>query len=87
MCEVLERLDKNQILYYLNGNQVLNLSQHRFLHKRSCMNDIILFVNSLTDAYDRGLITEEMFFDFFKVFDKVPHNFFMDKLHAYGISE
>ena len=37
------------------------------------------------DAYDRGVLTDAVFFDFSKAFDRVPHGPLLHKLQAYGI--
>jgi hypothetical protein len=46
---------------------------------------MLLFMDSLTQAHDDGLITDAIFFDFAKAFDKVPHRPLLRKLEAYGI--
>ena len=46
---------------------------------------MLAFMESLTEAYDRGQITEAIFFDFAKAFDKVPHSLLIHKLQSYRI--
>jgi hypothetical protein len=42
-------------------------------------------MDSLTDAYDKDLISDAIFFDFAKAFDRVPHQPLLYKLWVYGI--
>ena len=42
-------------------------------------------MDSLTQARDDGLISDAIFFDFAKAFDKVPHKPLLHKLEAYGV--
>jgi hypothetical protein len=46
---------------------------------------MLVFMDSLTQAKDDGLITDAIFFDFAKAFDRVPHTPLLRKLEAYGI--
>ena len=85
-CKLLERLIKNAILNHLCKNGLISRAQHGFLPGRSCTTNMLIFMDSLTDARDRGLITDAVFFDFAKAFDRVPHIPLLHKLTAYGIS-
>ena len=84
-CKILERLIKRVMLSHLLSNGLLSRSQHGFLPGRSCITNLILFEDSLMDAYDRGVLTDAVFFDFSKAFDRVPHGPLLHKLQAYGI--
>jgi hypothetical protein len=72
-CKVLERLIKKGILQHLLLNKLISSTQHGFMPNRSCVTNLLLFMDSLTDAYDKGLISDAIFFDFAKAFDRVPH--------------
>ncbi|MES9974252.1 MAG: reverse transcriptase family protein, partial [Candidatus Thiodiazotropha sp.] len=84
-CKVLERIIKKRILGHLLNNSLLSSSQHGFRPNRSCVTNMLLFMDSLTDAHDKGQITDAIFFDFAKAFDKVPHHMLLYKLNGYGI--
>ncbi|MGL5085530.1 MAG: RNA-directed DNA polymerase [Clostridium sp.] len=86
LCKILERLLKREMLSHLLTNKLLSPAQHGFLPGHSCLTNLLLFLDNLTDAYDKGLITNAIFFDFAKAFDKVPHAPLTQKLSAYGIS-
>ena len=83
-CKILERLIKKAILDHLQRNHLISDMQHGFLPGRSCSTNLLLFMDSLTQAWDDGLISDAIFFDFAKAFDKVPHKPLLHKLEAYG---
>jgi hypothetical protein len=72
-CKVLERILKKRILAHLLDNSLISPAQHGFLPQRSCITNLLLFMDSLTEARDNGLISDAIFFDFAKAFDSVPH--------------
>ena len=83
--EILERLIKKAVLTHLQRNELISDSQHGFLPRRSCTMNSLLYMDSLTQARDDGLISDTIFFDFAKAFDKVPHKPFLHKPQSYGV--
>ena len=79
-CRILERLIKKAILDDLQKNNLISDMQHRFQPGRSCSTNLLLFMDSLTQARGDGQSSDVIFFEFVKAFDKVPH-----KLQAYGV--
>jgi hypothetical protein len=84
-CKIMERILKQAILRHLTSNSLLSESQHGFLPNRSCTTNLLIFMDSLTEARDAGLVSDAVFFDFAKAFDKVPHAPLLSKMHALGI--
>ena len=84
-CKILERLFKKAILDHLQRNNLISHVQHGFLPGRSCSTNLLLFMDSLTQARNDGLISDAIFFDFAKAFDKVPHKPLLHKRQAYGV--
>ena len=84
-CKIMERLLKRDIMAHLLDNNLISSAQHGFLPRRSCVTNMLIFMDSLTQAHDDGLITDSIFFDFAKAFDKVPHRPLLRKLAAHGI--
>ena len=72
------------MLQHLQSNNLVSRSQHDFLPGRSCITNMLTLMDSLTQAYDDGQISEAVFIDFSKAFDKVPHTPLLHKLKAYG---
>jgi hypothetical protein len=85
-CKILERIVKDYLIDYLLLNNILSSSQHGFLPRRSCMSNILSFLNSLTALHDHSLHPNVIFFDFAKAFDKVPHSLLIQKLSTMGIT-
>ena len=84
-CKILERLLKKRILTHLETNTLISPHQHGFRPHHSCVTNLLRFMDSLTDAHDNGKISDAIFFDFAKAFDRVPHRALIQKLRAYGI--
>ena len=84
-CKLMERIIKRTLLDHLIKYGLISKFQHGFLPNRSCVTNMLAFMESLTEAYDRGQVTEAIFFDFAKAFDKVPHSLLIHKLQSYRI--
>ena len=82
VCKLLERLIKDHLVDFLVKNNLINPSQHRFLKARSCLTNILCFLEDVTKWVDEG---SPVYLDFKKAFDKVPHQRLLLKLKAHGI--
>ncbi|KER25020.1 LOW QUALITY PROTEIN: hypothetical protein T265_14288, partial [Opisthorchis viverrini] len=54
---------------------------------RSCVTNMLVFMDSLFQARDEGLISDAIFFEFSKAFDRVPHVPLLHKLESSGIQK
>ena len=70
---------------YLETNKLLRTSQHGFRKGRSCLTNLLTFLDQVTDGLDRGESVDVIFLDFAKAFDKVPHERLLRKMEAFGI--
>ena len=86
LCRCLERIIKKQLLEHLEHNDIINKNQHGFLPKKSCVSNLLETIEDISLLYDKGIATDEIFLDFAKAFDKVPHQRLLYKLHKQGIS-
>ncbi|MES9974559.1 MAG: reverse transcriptase domain-containing protein, partial [Candidatus Thiodiazotropha sp.] len=84
-CKILERLLKKRIMSHLENNKLLSQRQHGFRPNHSCLTNLLCFMDSLTQAYDNREVSDAIFFDFAKAFDRVPHRPLLYKLYSYGI--
>ena len=66
-------------------HKVANPSQHGFLKARSCLTNILCFLEDVTKWVDKGSPVDIIYLDFKKAFDKVPHQRLLLKLKAHGI--
>ena len=60
-------------------------SQHGFLKARSCLTNLLCFLDEITKWVDDGSPVDVVYLDFQKAFDKVPHQRLLLKLKAHGI--
>ena len=84
ICKLLERLIKDHLVDFLVKNNLINPSQHRFLKPRSCLTNMLCFLEDVTKWVDEGSPVDTIYLDL-KTFDKVPHQILLLKLKAHGI--
>ena len=72
---------------FLVKNKLITKSQHGFLKARSCLTNLLCFLEYITKWVDDRSPVDVVYLDFQKAFDKVPHQRLLIKLKAYGIGE
>ena len=82
ICKLLERLIKDHMVDFLVKHKLLNSSQHGFLKARSCLTNMLCFLEEITKWIDVGSPVDIIYLDFQKAFDKVPHQRLLLKLKA-----
>ena len=87
ICKLLERLIKDHMVDFLAKHKLLNSSQHGFLKARSCLTNMLCFLEEITKWIDVGSPVDIIYLDFQKAFDKVPHQRLLLKLKAHGIGD
>ena len=87
ICKLLERLTKDHMVDFLVKHKLLNSSQHGFLKARSCLTNMLCFLEEITKWIDVGSPVDIIYLDFQKAFDKVPHQRLLLKLKAHGIGD
>ena len=87
ICKLLERLFKDHMVDFLVKHKLLNSSQHGFLKARSCLTNMLCFLEEITKWIDVGSPVDIIYLDFQKAFDKVPHQRLLLKLKAHGIGD
>ena len=85
LCKVLEKVLKKRLLEHLMQFKILKDSQHGFMKGRSCLTNILDFLDDVYDKLDEGKAVDIIYLDFAKAFDKVPHSRLAAKLEACGI--
>ena len=86
LCKVMESVIKDAIIAHIVDNALLNSSQHGFMMGRSCLTNLLEFLEELTKMVDQGHSVDVVYLDFAKAFDKVPHQRLALKCKAHGIS-
>jgi hypothetical protein len=85
ICKIMESLLKDAILMHLDKFDLIGKSQHGFTKGRSCLTNLLDFMEEVTTIVDEGLPVDIIYLDFAKAFDKVPHQRLCKKLLAHGI--
>jgi hypothetical protein len=86
ICKIQESIIKDEIIKHLENNDLIKKSQHGFTKGRSCLTNLLEFIEDITKIVDRGEGLDIIYLDFQKAFDKVPHNRLLSKLKAHGIT-
>ena len=84
---LLERLIKDHMVDFFVRHKLLISSQHGFLKPRSCLTNMLCFLEEITKWIDEGLPIYIIYLDFQKAFDKVLHQRLLLKLKAHGIRD
>ena len=87
LCKLLETFIRDHMVDFLAKNKLITKSQHGFLKARSCLTNLLCFLEDITKWIDDGSPVDVVYLDFQKAFDKVPHQRLLIKLKAYGIGE
>jgi hypothetical protein len=85
VCKVMESLIKDQLMKYLQDNNIISDSQHGFVSGKSCLTNLLETLESWTKALDEGFGIDVLYLDYRKAFDSVPHKRLLEKLKANGI--
>ena len=54
LCKVFEKLVRDELVEYLEGNGLLKGTQHGFRKGRSCLTNLLSFLDRVTEELDRG---------------------------------
>ena len=82
----MESIIKDDLMSYVCNNNTTTSLQHGFLPGRSCQSNLLIMLNCLTEAMDKGIITDVVYLDFVKAFDSALPKRLTYKLSEYGIT-
>jgi hypothetical protein len=85
ICRIFESIMRDTIVKHLESNALINETQHGFRGRRSCLTNLLVFMDKLTRAIDEGYDLDVVYLDFAKAFDKVPHQRLISKLQKHGL--
>ena len=86
VCKVFESIVRDALVKHLESNLLINDSQHGFRKGRSCLTNLLSFLDTVTGYVDSGSAVDVIFLDFAKAFDKVPNRRLILKLESHGIT-
>ena len=80
--KIMERIIRDKVVAHIVRYGLLSNAQHGFRSKRSCLTNLLAFLDEITDRLDQGDEVEVCYLDFQKAFDSVNHRFLLLKLEA-----
>ena len=83
--KLFERIMYNRLIKFINKHKLLYKYQFGFRKDHSTYMALIILIDKITAALDRGDFTVSVLIDFRKAFDTVDHDILLDKLYHYGI--
>ena len=86
-CKIMESIIRDCVVDHLARNNLIGNSQHGFLKSRSCVTNLLTFLEVVTDAVDNARPVDLVYLDFAKAFDVVPKERLIIKLYEHGIQE
>ena len=69
----MEKIIRDAIISHMTTNNLFSVHQHGFMAGKSCVTQLLEFLEYLTEALDQGKDVDIIYLDFCKAFDKVPH--------------
>lgn len=83
--KLLESIVKENVVQHLDKFNLINSSQHGFTTGRSCLTNLLDFLENATKELDEEKALDLVYLDFAKAFDKVPYCRLFKKIEAHGI--
>jgi len=69
---------------HLEVHKLIKGTQHDFVKNKSCLTNLLVFMEEVTNYLDSGYPVDIIYLDFQKAFDKVPNRRLIIKLEAHG---
>lgn len=85
VLKTLERILRDKIVAHVTHQKLLSAQQHGFVRKKSCLTNLLCFLDEITKRLDQGQSVEVCYLDFRKAFDTVNHRLLLHKLHAFSL--
>ena len=85
VSKIIGTILRDAIVSYLEGSNLIRDSQHGFRKGRSCLHNLLVFLDKVTTIVNEGQSADVIYLDFAKAFDKVPHQRLLQKLEGHGI--
>lgn len=84
-CRLMEKLERDTLVGFLEENNLLSEFQHGFRKQHSCVTQLLECIEDWTETIDNGHKANIIYLDFREAYDKVPHKRLLTKLWDYGI--
>ena len=77
---------RSAIVNFLQENNLLPQNQHGFITGRSTLSQLLNHIEEIIRAWEDGKVTDTVYLDFAKAFDKVDHGILCHKIRQLGIT-
>jgi hypothetical protein len=84
--KLFESIIRDAIVSHLESNGLIFDSQHGFRRGRSCLSNVLTFLDKATRLIDEGEACDAIYLDFAKAFDTVPIERLLMKVENHGIT-
>jgi len=85
-CKIFEGIIKDALCEHLHKYNLIRQSQHGFMRHKSCLTNLLEFLEFVSKYVDKGVPVDVIYLDFKKAFDRVPHSRLLSKVKALGIN-
>ena len=85
LCKIMESIMRDAIVVHLTRYKLIRESQHGFMRGRSCLTNLLEYLEEMTKLLDSGKSVDIVYLDFAKAFDKVPIKRLISKCEGLGI--
>lgn len=86
VCKILETVVRDHLVNHMKRNFLFSNQQYEFLKGKLVTMQLLNVLDVWTEALDKDLTIDCVYFDFQKAFDKVPSRRLLGKLHFNGIN-
>ena len=84
IMKVFEKIILDSMINFIDEHNILSPHQHGFFRKRSTATNLLNFWHDLTCLANQRSQVTVIYTDMSKAFDRIPHNFLVDKLDKMG---
>ena len=78
-CKLMEKIICDAIVEHKTEIDLFSKAQHGFIKGKSCVTQLLEFLEDITQAIDNGEDVDVVYLNFCKAFDKVPHKRLLKK--------
>ena len=83
-CRIMEKIVRTTMMHFVIDNNLIGDDQYGFLPGRSTVYQLLLALDRWTEAFDLGIPSDVILFDFKKAFESVVHSKLLYKLSVFG---